>query len=874
MSLTAGDAPTGAGGVPASPGPSVRPGVPRSGDVLARAEGLQMVGELRGSGYREAPSLVRRADGQTISLTPLLYLVLEAVDGHRTDEEVAAHVSSASGRIVDAANVRTLVDGNLRPLGLLRLADGSQPQVKKANPLLGLRLRLAVSDPQRTRWLTAPFARLFHPLLALPLVAGFLVVCWWLLLEKGLASATYEAFDRPALLMLIFVLSVLSAGFHEFGHAAAARYGGATPGVMGMGVYLVWPAFYTDVTDSYRLGRWGRVRTDLGGLYFNAIVAVGIVAAWWSTGHDALLLVVVTQILQMVRQLAPLVRFDGYHLLADVTGVPDLFHRIKPTLLGVLPWRWRSAESRVLKPWARAVVTVWVLLVVPLLLGSLVLMVVALPRVLATAWASVQEQWQMLLDSWFAGDLLDASGRGLSVVAVAFPVLAIVYILVRVVRQVVTVVWRRTSGRPVQRTLAAAAAAALVAGLLWAWWPDGDTYRPIRPYERGTLVDAVPSSILSASGLQEGARGELQTIWPAGLAMPTADDPQLALVLVPRTGDDGARVTGARVTGTGAGATQPVATRDGGTNATDDGAFADDAAGEVPQEIAPSWVFPFDPPPEPGPGDNQALAVNTGDGSVVYDVAFALVWVEDDHVLNTNEAYALASCRDCTTVAVGFQVLLVAGQADVVVPQNIAAAVNYNCVGCLTYALATQLVVTLDGPLSSTGTAALEKLWAEIAAFGDDIEDVPLSELQARLSAYEQRILDIIAADRSVSPAPTTAAGSSPGSVTATATTTAADGTGGHAGNATADAEDDAPGGTGSTGSSQDDVDGTGTTGSTGGSAAGSSQPTGGTSAAQESSGAQTGSGPTAGPSSQAPSPSPSPSPSSTTPSPTASPSG
>ena len=51
---------------------------------------------------------------------------------------------------------------------------------------------------------------------------------------------------------------------------AAAR----RPGVMGAGLYLVWPAFYTDVTDSYRLGRGGRLRTDLGGLYFNAIVAV------------------------------------------------------------------------------------------------------------------------------------------------------------------------------------------------------------------------------------------------------------------------------------------------------------------------------------------------------------------------------------------------------------------------------------------------------------------------------------------------------------------------------------------------------------------------------------------------------------------------
>ena len=216
---------------------------------------------------------------------------------------------------------------------------------------------------------------------------------------KGLASATHDAFANPGLLLLIFAVTVLSAGFHEFGHAAAARRGGATPGAMGAGLYLVWPAFFTDVTDSYRLGRGGRLRTDLGGLYFNAIVAVAIMGIWWATGFDALLLVVLTQILQMVRQLLPLVRFDGYHILADATGVPDLFQRIKPTLLGLLPWRRsRPQRAQVLKPWARAVVTVWVLVTVPLLSVSLVMMVLSLPRLLGTAWASVLKQQALLAE--------------------------------------------------------------------------------------------------------------------------------------------------------------------------------------------------------------------------------------------------------------------------------------------------------------------------------------------------------------------------------------------------------------------------------------------------------------------------------------------
>ena len=273
---------------------------------------------------------------------------------------------------------------------------------------------------------------------------AFLVVCWWVLLERGLAAAAHEAFDKPGLLLLVIAVTVFSAGFHEFGHAAAARRGGAVPGVMGAGIYLVWPAFYTDVTDSYRLGRAGRVRTDIGGLYFNAIVAIAVTGVWWATQYDALLLVVATQILQMVQQLTPLVRFDGYHVLADVTGVPDLFHRIKPTLLGMLPWRWRHPEATVLKPWARAVVSLWVVVVVPMLAFSLFTMVATLPRIVGTAAASTDQQSALLGRAWGDGDFLEVAARGIAIVAVVFPVLAIGVILFRLGRSAVVKTLQRT----------------------------------------------------------------------------------------------------------------------------------------------------------------------------------------------------------------------------------------------------------------------------------------------------------------------------------------------------------------------------------------------------------------------------------------------
>ncbi|WP_138416553.1 hypothetical protein [Sinomonas gamaensis] len=679
--------------------------------VPARADGLELIGELKGSGYRTAPALVRRGDGQTLQLTPLLYSVLSAVDGNSSITELADRVSHELGRRVTAENIQTLIDSRLRPLGLLTLADGSQPKVQRSNPLLSLRFRYTVTDEAKTRRLTAPFAPLFQPLVVAPVVAVFLFVCWWLLAEKGLASATYQAFENPGFLLLVVAVTILSAGFHEFGHAAAAHYGGATPGAMGAGLYLFWPAFYTDVTDSYRLGRGGRIRTDLGGLYFNAIVTVLIGGVWWVTRYDALLLVILTQILQMLRQLTPLVRFDGYHVLADVTGVPDLFHRIRPTLLGLLPWRWSHPETKVLKPWARAIVTLWVLVVVPVLLGSVVLMAITLPRVLATAWASVAHRGAALTAASSRGDLMEAGAQLVMILAAALPVLGMGLIFLRMASQGVQRTWRKTRGHPVQRTLSAVAGVTVLAVLAAVWWPTGSTYRPIQPYERGAVTDAFSVAPPRTDRLVQGQKGRLAAVWPEGVARPTADKPRLAMVLVPRP-------------------SQTTTTKTGPAH-------------------APAWVFPFSKPLPPQSGGNQALAVNTQDGSVVYDVAFAMVWVEDGVALNTNEAYAFASCRDCAAVAVAFQVVLIVGQVNAVVPENLAVAANYNCAQCLAVALANQLVLTLDGPLSPAGMEELAKVWDEIGRFEASIQTVPLSQLQDQLNQYISRIRQIVEQDPS-----------------------------------------------------------------------------------------------------------------------------
>src|SRR5436190_16955267 len=137
----------------------------RHPEVPIRAEGLQLLGAMRGSGYRAAPSLARRVDGQTVQLTPLLALVLENIDGRRDMDAIADVVSSQYGRDVTGADVARLLATKLEPRGLLTGAEGEQPRLRRSNPLLALRWRLVVSNPRATRAIARPFTLFFKPLL-------------------------------------------------------------------------------------------------------------------------------------------------------------------------------------------------------------------------------------------------------------------------------------------------------------------------------------------------------------------------------------------------------------------------------------------------------------------------------------------------------------------------------------------------------------------------------------------------------------------------------------------------------------------------------------------------------------------------------------
>jgi putative peptide zinc metalloprotease protein len=668
-----------------------------------RAEGIELMGELAGSGYRQPPALARRADGQLVKLTPLLHHLVQSIDGQRTHDELGAELSRRIGKRATARDVKYLIERKLRPLGLVRGVDGRQPPLRRANPLLAVKPRIVVSRREWTNRLTTPFVWLFSPVVVVPMLVAFALVTGWLITDKGLAGAIHQAFYNPGLLLVVWGLVLLAAAFHEIGHASACRYGGARPGVMGAGLYLVWPTFYTEVSDAYRLDRRGRLRVDLGGLYFSAIFAVATVVAWALTGVDALLLVTGVQLLQMLRQLAPFVRADGYHVVADLIGVPDLFAHIKPTLLGLLPTRWGRPQTSALKPWARAVVALWVLLIVPVLAATLGTMVFALPRLGATAWDSMGMRWAETEAFWREADVAGVITSGASTGLVALPVLGILYLLARLGRRAAVGTWRTTTNRPLLR-LAAIAAATMLGGLVaWAWWPGGQ-YQPIDRDE--------PAPIPTISA-------------PSGVLAPQ----QLAYAVIP--GAEPSVATGSPAYVQGAPATGwslPSPTVRGGT--------AGNAGGAPRPAVADAgiWPFPFDRPAPPEPGDNRAMAVNTEDGSLVSNLATSLILLTGgDPVLEENAAHAYANCADCRTIAIAFQVILITGYANQIAPVNAAVAANNDCVSCDTLAFAYQVIATLT-------RAPDDELQRQLDALMDRLES-----LQTRLGSLtdEQIYLEL-----------------------------------------------------------------------------------------------------------------------------------
>jgi putative peptide zinc metalloprotease protein len=143
--------------------------------------------------------------------------------------------------------------------------------------------------------------------------------------------------------------------------------------------------------------------------------------------------------------------------------------------------------------------------------------------------------------------------------------------------------------------------------------------------------------------------------------------------------------------------------------------------------------------------DTAAVAINTRDGSELFRFAFNVRRTMQDVVDNTNAAVAVASCTECETIAISFQVVLAGGDPSTVTPTNLALAINEECTSCVTAAYAYQFVLGTDGPVHFTaeGNQRLAELRNRLRALEE--QELTPDQLQVALDEAADELSDILA---------------------------------------------------------------------------------------------------------------------------------
>jgi Zn-dependent protease len=215
--------------------------------------------------------------------------------------------------------------------------DQEHPALRSADRLLGTldapgsprraitgRLEVEVArvvDPL-ARWI-APVATRPVAFLALFAVLALVNALAYALLPS--VASTHPA--RDALIAASAMFAIMSA--HELAHAAVARALGCRAHRIGLGLFLLLPVFYADVSEIWRLRPHRRVLVNLAGVTVQLMIGVALAAASVSdlsfSGIARTLFVI--NLISVMVNLLPFAKLDGYWIAADLMNVPDLQSR-------------------------------------------------------------------------------------------------------------------------------------------------------------------------------------------------------------------------------------------------------------------------------------------------------------------------------------------------------------------------------------------------------------------------------------------------------------------------------------------------------------------------------------------------------------------
>ncbi|WP_326541060.1 biotin/lipoyl-binding protein [Pseudorhodoferax sp.] len=282
------------------------------------------------------------------------YALLVACNGERSLDavwtrrvEAAGDDAPTQGEAIDVlarAFEANLLVADVPPdaRALLRLRERRRRQRRRSriNPLA---FRVPLWDPDaflsahahRLQWLYG---------LSGTRVAGLLALASLLLLlvhGGDLARAGGEVIGQSRFLLLLWLAYPLVKAAHELAHGFAVRCYGGEVHEMGVTLMLLTPVPYVDASASAAFeNRRRRIVVGSAGIGAELLLAGVALLAWLALEpgllRDAALAVVaIGGLSTLLVNGNPLLRFDGYHVLCDALGLPNLGQRSSRR------WQWR-----------------------------------------------------------------------------------------------------------------------------------------------------------------------------------------------------------------------------------------------------------------------------------------------------------------------------------------------------------------------------------------------------------------------------------------------------------------------------------------------------------------------------------------------------
>lgn len=244
---------------------------------------------------------------------------------------------------------------------LLRRKNNQRWMQLAGLPLQVLAIKLPGVDPERFLSATQSAVRwLFHrTTIAIVLTLATLFLVLGLLnLEVITARLPDQSqFFRGENLVILLVTMALVKVLHELGHAYCCKAMGGECHQIGVLLMVFTPAMYCDVSDAWLFPkRWQRIMVSAAGMYVEVILAIAAFVLWYFAQPGAmsewlLNIVFVCGVSTLLVNANPLLRYDGYYILADVLNLPNLSTRASEALwMPVRNWFYRRPRSQPYEP--------------------------------------------------------------------------------------------------------------------------------------------------------------------------------------------------------------------------------------------------------------------------------------------------------------------------------------------------------------------------------------------------------------------------------------------------------------------------------------------------------------------------------------------